>query len=69
MIAATLNRKIDMTASKNWQQACVISLFDEISALAAGMKLTPVSAVENIVDDIPSFWVDKKHICKLMTST
>jgi len=66
MIAAKLNKKIDMTASENWQQACVINLFDEISALAVGIRLTPVSAVENIVDDIPSFWVDKKHICKLM---
>ena len=66
MTIANTDRTIDMTVSKDWQQDSVISLFDEISALAAGIELRPVSAIENIVDDIPSFWVDKNKLCKLM---
>ena len=66
MTIANIERTIDMSVSKNWQQSSVISLFEEISALVTDIELTPVSAIENIVDDIPSFWVNKNKLCKLM---
>ena len=66
MTIDSIDRTVDMAASNDWQQSTVISLFDEITALATNISLTPVSAIENIVDDIPSFWVDKDKLCKLM---
>ncbi len=57
----------ELTASKDWQQSSVIDLVDEIKNLSSHIQLTKVSAIENIVDDTPSFWVDKKYLCVLMT--
>ncbi|NQY62700.1 MAG: NADH-quinone oxidoreductase subunit C/D [Alteromonadaceae bacterium] len=43
-----------------------VDIIDEITAVAQDLKLSPVTAIENIVDDIPSFWVDKSQLCALM---
>ena len=58
--------KIDMKASIDWSMSAPVAIIDEIVALAPSLKLLPVTAVENIVDDISSFWVDKNQLCTLM---
>ena len=66
MTIANMQKSIDMAVSKDWQQSTVISLYEEITTLAEDIQLTPVSAIENIVDDIPSFWLEKTKLCQLM---
>jgi NADH-quinone oxidoreductase subunit C/D len=58
--------QVNMKASNDWQMLQAVPLLDEIIALAPKIKLQPVSAVENIVDDIPSYWLEKKQLMKLM---
>ncbi|NQZ81476.1 MAG: NADH-quinone oxidoreductase subunit C/D [Colwellia sp.] len=43
-----------------------ISIIDEITTLSSDLNLTAVTAVENIVDDICTFWVDKNQLVQLM---
>lgn len=60
--------QVNISASKDWQMTSPlnITIGDEIVALAPTLILMPVSAIENIVDDIPSFWLDKSQLCSLM---
>jgi len=57
---------IDFTESKDWQPSCKAELFDELCLIAPSITLTPVSAIENVVDGIASFWLDKKHLLTLI---
>ena len=52
--------KVDIKASRNWQMIQAVPLHDEIIAIAPELDLQAVTAAENIVDDIPSFWLEKK---------
>jgi len=58
--------KVDLKKSKDWQMDNDISIVDEIIALSPELKLLAVTAVENIVDDISTFWVDKNQLLQLM---
>ena len=58
--------QVDIKASKDWQMHQAVPLLDEIIAISPELKLQPVTAIENIVDDIPSFWLDKNQLIKLM---
>ena len=58
--------QVNMKASNDWQMLQAIPLLDEIIVLSPKLKLQPVTAIENIVDDIPTFWVDKHQLSKLM---
>ncbi|WP_368506770.1 NADH-quinone oxidoreductase subunit C/D [Colwellia sp. 1_MG-2023] len=57
---------IDLKASKDWQPTHVLPICDEIQAIADHLVLTPVTAIENIVDGIETFWLDKKQLTQLM---
>ncbi len=57
---------INMTKSKDWQMSMSIGILEEIMMLAPNIKLLPVTAVENIVDNITSFWIDKNQLLALM---
>lgn len=58
--------QVNISASKDWQMSGASVIGDEIAALAPMIKLLPVTAIENIVDDIPSFWLDKSQLSSLM---
>jgi len=58
--------KVNLKESKDWQMTGDIAIIDEITALAPEIKLVAVTAVENIADDISTFWVDKKQLVQLM---
>ncbi|WP_220464226.1 MULTISPECIES: NADH-quinone oxidoreductase subunit C/D [unclassified Colwellia] len=58
--------QVNIKASNDWQMLQAVPLLDEIIALAPKLKLQPVSAVENIVDDIPSYWLEKSQLMKFM---
>jgi NADH-quinone oxidoreductase subunit C/D len=58
--------KIDLKACKDWQAVNTLPIVDEILAIAHHLSLTPVTAVENIVDEIDTFWLDKKQLTQLM---
>lgn len=58
--------EVDLSLSKDWQMSSPIAIIDEITAVAHDLKLSPVTAIENIVDDIPTFWVDKSQLSALM---
>ena len=58
--------KIDLNASKDWQPNNTLAIIDEIKVLADHLSLTPVTAIENIVDGIETFWLDKKQLPQLM---
>ena len=58
--------QVDMKQSKDWQMIQAVPLQDEIIAISPELNLQPVTAVENIVDNIPSFWLDKKQLTQLM---
>ncbi len=62
----TSTNKINLTASKSWQANKAVPILDEILALAPDLSLFPCQSIENIVDDIDSFWLDKSQLCKLM---
>ncbi len=57
---------VNMKASKDWQAQSTLPIIDEIMVVSDSLDLTPVTAVENIVDDIPSFWVKKSQLNHLM---
>ncbi|WP_206484570.1 NADH-quinone oxidoreductase subunit C/D [Thalassotalea sp. G2M2-11] len=57
---------INLQASRDWQPSHTLPIIDEILAQDSGLSLTPVTAIENIVDDITSCWVDKNQLCQLM---
>ncbi|MDG1753192.1 MAG: NADH-quinone oxidoreductase subunit C/D [Thalassotalea sp.] len=58
--------KIDLKASKDWQPVNSLPISDEIIAIASHLSLTPVTAIENIVDGIDTFWLDKNQLTQLM---
>ena len=58
--------QVNINASNDWQMLQAVPLLDEITALSPTLNLQAVSAVENIVDDIPSYWLDKSQLIKLM---
>ena len=58
--------EVDIKASKDWQMHQAVPLLDEIMAISPELNLQAVTAIENVVDDIPSFWLDKKQLIKLM---
>lgn len=58
--------QVNMKASNDWQMRQALPLLDEIIALSPKLNLQPVSAIENIVDDIPSYWLEKNQLIKLM---
>ena len=58
--------QVNMKASNDWRMLQAVPLLDEILALAPKLNLQTVSAVENIVDEIPSFWLEKSQLLKLM---
>ncbi len=66
MTATNITSKLDFSASSDWHQANVIDIYQEIIALVPDTELLPVTAVENIVDDTPSFWLDKTKLCTVM---
>ena len=61
-----VNRQIDFSKSNDWQMLFANSIIDEIRGVNSDLELTPVTAIENIVDDIPSFWVNKNQLSVLM---
>jgi NADH-quinone oxidoreductase subunit C/D len=58
--------KVDLKKSKDWQMDNDISVIDEIMDLSPKLNLRAVTAVENVVDDISTFWVDKNQLLQLM---
>ncbi|WP_236701274.1 NADH-quinone oxidoreductase subunit C/D [Thalassomonas viridans] len=58
--------EVDMAQSSDWLMSSPVPILDEILALSPSLKLLPVTAVENIADDISSFWVDRKQLSALM---
>lgn len=58
--------KLNIGASKDWQMSMPIAIIDEITSIAPELNLTAVTAIENIVDDISTFWVDKSQLSILM---
>ena len=65
MTAATVN-KVDLQKSQDWQANTAVPLADEILDLLPDISLMPVTAVENIVDGIDSFWLDKNQLMQVM---
>jgi len=57
---------INLTNSEDWQMPNVLPIEDEITAINSEISLNSVTAVENIVDDIPSFWLAKEQLVALM---
>jgi len=57
---------LDFSVNNEWQQQSVIDIYQEIIALVPDAELMPVSAIDNIVDDIPTFWLDKGKLCQVM---
>ena len=60
------SKQIDISISKDWQMTFAHSIIEEIMAVSPELTLLPVTAIENIVDDIPSFWVSKEQLSLLM---
>ena len=58
--------KIDLKNCKDWQPINNLPIIDEILAIASHLSLTSVTAIENIVDSIDTFWLDKKQLPQLM---
>ncbi|MDC1255992.1 NADH-quinone oxidoreductase subunit C/D [bacterium] len=58
--------KISLAQSKDWSECKSLPIIDEITANNSDIRLTAVTAIENIVDDIDSFWVDKSQLSQLM---
>jgi len=62
----TENKSIDFTDSRDWQPSSTVELYDELSMFAPNIKLTPVTAIENVVDGVATFWLEKKQLLSLM---
>lgn len=58
--------KINLNASQDWQMPNNLPIVDEILAIVPDLSLRLVTAIENIVDDVPSFWIDKSQLNALM---
>ncbi len=58
--------KFNIKKSIDWQPNTKVPIADEIKSMAANIDLVAVTAIENIVDGIDSFWIDKKHLTQLM---
>ena len=65
-MATNSAQKIDLSTSRDWQASPAVPVCDEILMLAPELKLLAVTAVENIVDSIDSFWIDKSQLSRLM---
>jgi len=59
-------RQFDLAASNDWQPSASVPILDEILALDPDLTLQPVTAIENVRDEIDSFWIDKKQLTRLM---
>jgi len=57
---------IDFSTSKDWQPHAPLPVIDEIRAMLSDVMLTPVTAIENVCDEIDSFWLEKSQLTKLM---
>ncbi|GLX77513.1 NADH-quinone oxidoreductase subunit C/D [Thalassotalea insulae] len=57
---------VNLAASQDWQPNQPLPIVDEILIQDSGLQLTPVTAIENIVDQIPTFWVTREQLCQLM---
>ncbi|MEW6989510.1 NADH-quinone oxidoreductase subunit C/D [Colwelliaceae bacterium 6441] len=57
---------INLNAAQDWQPLNTLPILDEIQTLANHLSLTPVTAIENIVDEVTTFWLDKKQLTQLM---
>lgn len=66
MLGETRVGKVDLKESKDWHMNSAVSIIDEITSISPDLNLLAVTAVENIVDDITTFWVDKNQLVKLM---
>lgn len=62
----TAKKSIDFSKSKDWQGFKPVPIFDEIVLADADICLFPVQVIENIVDDIDTFWLNKAQLNKLM---
>jgi len=58
--------KIQLAQSKDWHECKSLPILDEILTINSTLKLQAVTAVENIVDEIDSFWLDKNQLNQLM---
>ena len=58
--------KVSLAESKDWRECKRLPIIDEILTNNSTLKLLPVTAIENIVDGIDSFWLDKKQLSQLM---
>ena len=61
-----MGTQVNIKASNDWQMLQAVPLLDEIIVLSPTLNLQAVSAIENIADDIPSYWADKSQLIKLM---
>lgn len=57
---------VNLNNSQDWQMPNSLPIADEITVINAKLSLIAVTAVENIVDDIPSFWLAKEQLVTLM---
>lgn len=51
---------VNLHLSQDWQLNDAIPVIDEIKATSPSLKITPVTVLDVIKDDIPTVWVDKK---------
>ncbi|WP_286266282.1 NADH-quinone oxidoreductase subunit C/D [Thalassotalea atypica] len=57
---------VNLHLSQDWQLNDAIPVIDEIKATSPSLKITPVTVLDVIKDDIPTVWVDKKDVLGLM---
>jgi len=63
---STSTRKIDLSNSRDWQSAGAVKLSEEVMSHGPSIKIWPASPLDNIVDDVETYWIDKANLIPLM---
>ena len=58
----------NLNNSQDWHPTDNESMLAELNTLLPDIALIPVTKIENIVDDTPTFWLEKTQLTKLMNA-
>jgi NADH-quinone oxidoreductase subunit C/D len=58
--------QISLAQSNDWRETPHLPIVDEILTVNSAIKLVNVLPIENIIDEIDTFWVDKQQLNQLM---
>ncbi|MDO6426584.1 NADH-quinone oxidoreductase subunit C/D [Thalassotalea sp. 1_MG-2023] len=61
-----MTNQVDISLSQDWHQPNQLPIIEEIRALIHDVSLIPANKQDNICDDIPTVWLLKQDVCRVM---